>query len=269
LVIGLILGTLVAFIAETFDTSLGAIDEVEETLGTPVLGVIPQADSKEITEKIKGGDGVPLDQKVYMVPHYAPKSVLAESFRALRLNLQSGDPGRKLRTIVVTSATPEEGKTVVATNLATAMAQAGLRTLLVEADLRKPTMSKMLGLDSSQGLSEILAGRIEWSQARKTISDMIVGDMGVEDATMTPGLDNLHIITSGRIPPNPAELIDSKRLLEFIQAAKKHYHVVVIDTPRFFPPPTPPPWAASPMGCSWCTALGPSAGGCSSARATS
>lgn len=236
LLIGLVVGLIAAFVVETFDTSLGAIEEVERTLRTSVLGVIPYGDSKEIEEtlkekfpeeKIESRSSLATD----LIAHFSPTSMIAESFRGLRTNIQSRDQEGKNRTIVVASASPQEGKTFVSVNLAITMAQTGLRTLLVGSDMRKPSLGKAFGVENSPGLSEILLGNYVWRDTVKTIADIIVGKMTLEEVIHTPGLDNLHMITSGSVPPNPAELIQSKLLKEFIEEAKDQYDFIIFDTP--------------------------------------
>jgi succinoglycan biosynthesis transport protein ExoP len=235
-VIGLILGIVLAFIAETFDTSIGAIEDVEETLGTQVLGVIPHGDIKDIQESMeRAGEKVRPDSsfsgKVHLASHFARQSMLAESFRGLRTNIQFHDLEKKVKTIAVTSGSPQEGKTTVAINLAITMAQAGTKTLLVGSDLRKPMVAKTFGIETSPGLTDILLGNYSWRDAIKTITDIIIGQMEMDDVMITPGLDNLYIITSGTTPPNSAELIDSQRMLDFIEEIKEEYDIVIFDAP--------------------------------------
>jgi len=236
LVIGLVLGMIAAFIVETFDTSLGAIEDVEETLKTHVLGVIPQADAKEVYEDFKqklpeGLAELTPAQMVNLVVHYAPKSMMAESFRGLRTNLQFNDATNGTKAIAVTSAAPQEGKTIVSVNLAITMAQAGLRTLLIGADMRKPMIARAFGVEQTPGLSEILLGNCPWRDAVQTVTDLLVGRMSLDEVMMTPGLDNLHLIPAGSIPPNPAELVESKRLREFIEEARSEYDIILLDAP--------------------------------------
>ena len=236
LIIGLVLGLIAAFIAETFDTSIGAIEDVEETLKTRVLGVIPQADAKEVHESFKGKlpegmAGLSPVHMVNMVAHYAPKSMMAESFRGLRTNIQFKDLANEIKTIAVTSASPQEGKTIVSVNLAITMAQAGLKTLLVGSDMRKPMIARVFGVEQTPGLSEILLGNCPWREAVQTVTDMMVGKMSLDEVLLTPGLDNLHLIAAGSIPPNPAELVESKRLKEFIEEAKSEYDLILFDSP--------------------------------------
>ncbi|MBN2060813.1 MAG: SPOR domain-containing protein [Deltaproteobacteria bacterium] len=233
--IGIVLGLVLAFIIETFDTSLGAIEDVEETIGAKVLGVIPYADPKDIQEVLKdrypdGMDEHAIARTINLVTHFTPKTMMAESFRALRTNIQFREGDEKLKTLGVTSTSPQEGKTTVSINLAIAMAQAGQKTLLVGSDLRKPMLAKVFGLEIIPGLTDILLGNYPWRDTVKTITDMIMGKMSMDELMMTPGMDNLHIITCGTIPPNPAELIESKRLNGFIEEAKKEYDIIIFDS---------------------------------------
>ena len=235
LMIGIVLGLVLAFIIETFDTSLGAIEDVEETLGAKVLGVIPLTDVKEIMSKIKDRYPKEMDENALktitnLVSHFAPKTMIAESFRALRTNIHFREGEDKVKTIAVTSTSPQEGKTLVSVNLAVSLAQAGLKTLLVGSDLRKPMLAKIFGLEKTPGLTDIILGTYPWRDTIKTVTDIIMGKITMDEVMMTPGMDNLHIITSGNIPPNPAELIESKRLMEFIDEAKKEYDIIIFDS---------------------------------------
>lgn len=234
--IGLVLGIVIGFVVETFDTSLGAIEDVEETLGTQVLGIIPQADMKDMIEGLKekypGGISLPDEKRMsYLVSHFVPKSMMSESFRALRTNVQFKDEEKKAKAIAVTSSSPQEGKTLVAVNLAIAMAQARTKVLLVGSDLRKPAVDKVFDLEMTPGLTDILMESYQWRDAVKTVMDMAMGELTQTQIIRTPGLDNLHVITSGAIPPNPAELIDSPALTAFIEEAKKEYDMIIFDSP--------------------------------------
>jgi len=233
--IGLVLGLVIAFVVETFDTSLGAIEDVEETLGTHVLGVVPHADVQNLRNNLK--ENYPdkigkrsLAHAASLVSHFSPKSMMAESFRALRTNVNFRNPEKKIKTIAVTSASSEEGKTLVATNLAITMAQGGMKTLLIGSDLRKPVLCRVFGVEKTPGLTDILLGNLPWRDAAKTVTDLIMGKMSLDEVTLTPGLDNLHLITSGAIPPNPTELIESKSLEDFIKEARKEYDIIIFDS---------------------------------------
>jgi succinoglycan biosynthesis transport protein ExoP len=235
IIIGIVLGLVFAFIVETFDTSLGAIEDVEETLGAKVLGVIPHADYKDIIAGLKDKIQREMDESflkkmINLASHFAPKTMIAESFRALRTNIQFSEGNKHIKAIAVTSTSPQEGKTMVSANLAISLAQSGLKTLLVGSDLRKPMLGSTFGLEETPGLTDIIFGNYPWSQTVKTITDIIMGEISLDDLMMTPGMDNLNIITSGTIPPNPAELIESDRLMTFIEEAKKQYDIIIFDS---------------------------------------
>jgi succinoglycan biosynthesis transport protein ExoP len=215
--IGLVLGLVFAFIIETLDTSLGAIGDVEETLGLPVVGLIPYVESKE--------------GKAPVIPYFGQQSVLAESFTSLKTILQFSALEKDIKSIVITSATPLEGKSVVAANLAIAMAQGGLKTVLLSMDLRKPTLHKLFGLETSPGITDFLLGSGDASRAIRTVADLMMGEMGVEDIMLTPGIDNLHVITCGKIPSNPVQLIQSEKFRDLLDALYGSYDVILMDTP--------------------------------------
>lgn len=233
--IGLIIGMIAALVREAFDTSVGATEEVEETVGAKVVGVIPDEGIKEVremlrAERVRGGDNSALRYSMHLVSHFVPKSMVSESFRSLRINVQFLGKERDIKTLAVTSSTPQEGKTVVSSNLAVSMSQAGKRVLLVGADLRKPMVSEAFGVENSPGLTDILLGNYSWRDAIKTITDLMVGEMSIDDVMTTPGLDNLHLITAGSMYSNPSELIESKLLGEFLAEVRGEYDVVILDT---------------------------------------
>ena len=219
-----------------FDTSLGAIEEIESLMGVHVLGLIPHVSQQEIKETLKEKYAEDVDAEVAeraarLVSHFAPQSRLAESYRAIRTNLAFAGLDKDIKTIVVTSSSPEEGKTTSIVNLAITMAQGGNRVLLIEGDLRKPMISRMFGMDYVPGLSDVLLGSYEWKKVVRTISDIMTGTLSTEDILQTPGIENLHILSSGTIPPNPAELIYSKAIGEFISEVRAAYDYVLIDAP--------------------------------------
>lgn len=234
--IGLVLGLVFAFIVETFDTSLGAIDEVEESLGLQVLGLIPHIELKEIQATLKDKDnkGIlhdPVARNACLISRFGSQSVLAESFRSLRTSIQFGALEKNIKSIVLTSATPQEGKSIVAANLAIVMAQGGLKTIILGADLRKPTIYRIFGLDASPGLTDLLLGNYDFSETVRTVTDIMMGKMSMDEIMLTPGIDNLHIMTGGTIPSNPAELMHSEKFKGLVDEIHDKYDVILIDTP--------------------------------------
>jgi capsular exopolysaccharide synthesis family protein len=145
-----------------------------------------------------------------------PKSPDAESFRILRTNIQFTNVDHPIRTMVVTSSAPGEGKSFTASNLAVTMAQAGKRVILVDADLRKPGLHKLFALPNQVGFT-----------------NLVVGAPAVPEGVMqrVPGVDNLAVITSGPIPPNPSELLNSTQAAQVMEALAKRADMVIYDTP--------------------------------------
>ncbi len=234
--LGLILGVVFAFIAETLDTSIGTIEDVEEYIEVPVVGIIPHVDLDDMKDAlIQSGvaedDTETMERRLRLAAHFEPRSVLAESYRALRTNIQFANLEKGAKVISLTSASHQEGKSTTSANLAMTLAQAGNRVLLVDADLRRPTINRIFGLDREPGVTDVILGNYNWRDVVRTVTDIMVGGLGMEDIMMTPGMDNLNIITSGVIPPNPAEITSARRMNEFIEEVRSVYDVVLFDSP--------------------------------------
>ena len=149
-----------------------------------------------------------------LIAFTTPRSPIAEQFRTLRTNITFSSPDSDIRTIVVTSAAPGEGKSTAAANLAVVFAQEGKRVLLIDGDMRVPTMHYTFHLGNSQGLSSVLTRQV-----------------AVEEAIRTTGVQNLELLTCGPIPPNPAELIGSKSMDLLIKNLKEVYDLIIFDAP--------------------------------------
>ncbi|MFG6119294.1 MULTISPECIES: CpsD/CapB family tyrosine-protein kinase [Thalassobacillus] len=143
-----------------------------------------------------------------------PRSPISEQYRTIRTNLQFASVDKDLSSMMVTSAGPSEGKSLTTANLAVTFAQQEKKVLLIDADLRKPTLHYTFRLDNSLGLSSVL-----------------IGDQSIEQVVRKSDLDNLHLIPSGPIPPNPSELLGSKAMEKFLATAKNFYDMVIFDTP--------------------------------------
>ena len=238
--VGLVLGLLLAFVLETLDTSIGTIEDVEAYLDVPVLGIIPHVDINDVKEALlretqfPGGDRA-LSRRAHVPTHFLPRSVWAESYRALRTNIQFINVDGGPKTILVSSSVAEEGKTTTLVNLGVATAQMGKNVLLVDADLRKPRVARFFGLPSEPGLSEIIMGNVDWREAVRTITDIMTGDMGMEEAMANPGLEHLSVITSGTIPPNPSELLSRPRVGELVEQLKQEYDMILFDSAPIIP----------------------------------
>jgi capsular exopolysaccharide synthesis family protein len=149
-----------------------------------------------------------------IVTIYDPKSPVSETYRTLRTNIQFSSLDKKTQTIMITSSGPGEGKSTISANLASVMAQSGNKTLLIDCDLRKPNIHKMFGLSNVNGLSNLLVEEIE-----------------IEKAVQHGPIENLNILTSGTMPPNPAELLGSEKMKNFINSLRKYFDYIILDTP--------------------------------------
>jgi non-specific protein-tyrosine kinase len=202
--LGLLAAVGIAFLVEYLDDSITSSDEVQEVTGLPTLGVVP----------VMQGD--PKRSEIYRLETLLkPRSPVAETYRALRTNIEFASVDAPLRTLLVTSALPQEGKTTTAGNLAIVFAQGGSRVLLVDGDLRKPGLDGLFGLSNEFGLTTLFRDEAAT----------------VTEVTRETELDNLKIVTSGPLPPNPAELLSSKRWLTILERLKAEADLVVIDSP--------------------------------------
>jgi capsular exopolysaccharide synthesis family protein len=214
--LGLLLGFAAAFGRNALDRSLKTSRDIEEHLDHPLLGVLPrtQPDLPKNSAS-RGRRGAAGDE---LVVHEKPSSNAAEAARALRTNLMFAAPDKPQRTLAVTSGGPLEGKTTVACWVATAIAQAGKRVVLIDCDLRRPRVHKIFKRNNDIGVSTLL---LEEHPLANTLP-------GTQFSTQIPNLD---VITSGPGVPNPAELLQSERFEHFLSALTERYDRVVIDTP--------------------------------------
>ncbi|MDH4079578.1 MAG: polysaccharide biosynthesis tyrosine autokinase [Nitrospira sp.] len=237
---GCFLGIVLAFGRESFDTSIGTIEGVEEFLKVPVLGIIPQLDHKVLKEMAL--ETLPPDTPPSAAESLSkliclldPKSVLSESLRSLRTNIQFASLDRRVKSIIFTSAALGEGKSTCVINLAITMAQEGIRVLLVDADLRKPIVHQRLGIEREPGLVDALLGTTSWRSYVRSATDLMLGTVGVDRFLSTPGLDNLHVITSGSESGNPNEFLNITKIKALIAEMQEDYDIVLIDTPPILP----------------------------------
>lgn len=153
-------------------------------------------------------------EKVNLITYMNPKSPASEAYRILRTNIQFASPDKEIKTILITSSTPDEGKSTTIVNLGIILAQAGKKVLIIDCDLRKPVIHKSFRLANDSGLTNILVSNIESSNViNKTY------------------IENLEILTSGPIPPNPAELLGSKKMKNLLDELTKIYDYILLDTP--------------------------------------
>src|SRR5699024_4479887 len=170
---------------------------------------------KEISAMFKRKKQTTTTNKMrHLIAKLNPRSPISEQYRSIRTNLQFSGVDEAIKSIVITSPGPSAGKSITAANLAVVYAQQGMKTLLIDGDLRKPTVHYTFRLDNLRGLSSVL-----------------IGETLFEDATEDSAVDNLQILSCGPIPPNPAELLASKRMRDLIAYAEEHYDFIIVDAP--------------------------------------
>jgi capsular exopolysaccharide synthesis family protein len=199
--VGLVFGVGMAFLYEYLDNTIKSDDEAERLYGVPVLGHIPFV-------KLEKG----VEQHLAIVEK--PGSPAAESFRVLRNSLDFINFEHNMKTLMVTSAAPGEGKSTVAANLAASLAQAGAKVAMVSCDFRRPTTEGFFSVPNVLGLSDVLLGR-----------------NSMKAALQRPGDEQLLVLTSGKMPPNPSELLGSAKMQELIESLEEWADWVIIDTP--------------------------------------
>lgn len=204
--LGLLVGVGFAFLREFLDTRIHADEDVEETLGLPVLARVPPIDA------LRNGRGrSPSGARLLMEE---TPSVGAEAYRSLRTNVRFARGGRGAREIVVTSPGAREGKSLSAANLAVAFAQQGLQTVLVDADLRKPVQHEQMGSLREPGLSNVLAGQA-----------------GLDDALRETGIEHLWLLPAGAVVPNPSELLGGPGMDRVVAKLRERFEARVLDSP--------------------------------------
>jgi exopolysaccharide transport family protein len=216
LVLGAISGIGLAFLLENMDNTVRTPEQAQAISALPSLGMIPLG--SKTTNRGPNGTRLALTtskEAVEMVTQVRPQSQMAESYRALRTSLLLSNLGAPPKVVLVTSARPQEGKTTTSINTAIVLAQKGTRVLLIDADLRRPSVHKTLGMGPRSGLSNVLTGS-------STLQQTVVA------STILP---NLFILPAGSPPPNPAELLASSNMRELLTELREQYDHIVIDTP--------------------------------------
>jgi capsular exopolysaccharide synthesis family protein len=220
-IVGLVGGIGLALLREYLDNTVKTPDDVETLARLPSLAVVPQFAGSNGTAKkqrlLQGFAANGHEKRIELVAQHLPKSQMSEAFRALRTSILLSQADHPPQVILVTSALPREGKTTAAANLAVTLAQLGDRTVLVDADLRKPGVGRLLNLGSGKyaGLSSYLAG--------VSSLDLVT--------VPHPAIPNLAAIPTGPLPPNPADLLSSHKLAEAIAELRTKYKFIVIDSP--------------------------------------
>jgi capsular exopolysaccharide synthesis family protein len=215
--LGFGLGFSYAFFREYLDNTVKSVEQLERK-GLVMLGIIPDMHHKDgkkalipADEPAKGGDNF----RRRLITYEDPKSPVSESYRSLRTNITYASPDKEIKSIIISSPQPGEGKSTTVANLAIAFAQLRKRTLLIDADLRKPVQHNVFDQTRGPGLSEYLKGDID----------------DVSSIIQTTKVENLYIITAGGLPPNPAELLGSDHMSKMVDQLEQEWDMVIFDSP--------------------------------------
>lgn len=205
--VGACLFTSLAYLLELADRSYRGPDEIARDLAVPILGHIQMS---ALTRKDRKDDKIDLS----MVTFHKAKSTASEAYRGVRTAVYFGNQAGSIKVIQITSPVPGDGKSTVAANLASSIAQSGRRTLLMDCDMRRPRLAKLIGVRDDIGLTNILAGKLK-----------------LEEAIQQTAILNMDILTCGRRPGNPAELLLSDDFVDVVNALRDKYDYIIMDTP--------------------------------------
>ncbi len=215
--LGLGLGLGISFFLEHIDKSLRSIEDIER-LGLPFIGAIPHIGEGQkngfFPIHLNGRNQIADQQARKIISHASPKSPIAEAYRMIRTNVQLSQADGKIKCLLITSPGPGEGKSTTSVNLGTTLAQMGFKTILIDTDLRRPTLHRFFDLEKKKGLTNILFE-------------------GAEQENIHPiaDIDNLYIMPSGLLPPNPSELLGSQRMKTLLEHLKQNFDFVILDSP--------------------------------------
>ncbi|MBN1232064.1 MAG: polysaccharide biosynthesis tyrosine autokinase [Candidatus Coatesbacteria bacterium] len=212
IIMGLVLGFVMSFFLEYLDDRIRSPEELQRFTGLSILGVIPLISSDRKVQRGSKHELSSIEER--LVTHYDPKSPTAEAYRSLRTSIMFSRAGKTIKTILITSSGPREGKSTTAANLAITMSQMGSKTLLIDSDLRRPILHSLFGMNKEPGLT-----------------NHILGGIPLEESARKTSIDNLFVMPAGTMPPNPSEILSSQIIDDFIDKSTKYFDVLVFDSP--------------------------------------
>ncbi|HEX7120006.1 MAG TPA: polysaccharide biosynthesis tyrosine autokinase [Longimicrobiales bacterium] len=211
---GLILGIGGAYTRERLDDTVNTRDDIQAVTGVPVLGLIPRIRRAHLAAAVAGDE---IGHNTRLITGYDPQNPVSEAYRSLRTNITFARPDAMPRTLVVTSPTPGDGKTTSAANLAVTLALQDRRVLLIDADMRRGVLNMVFDTPRDPGLSDVLMGAVSLENAVRKVQ-------AGENST-------LEFLSTGTLPPNPAELLGSSRMSALLERLEKEYDAIIIDSP--------------------------------------
>lgn len=235
-VLGLFLAIVVVFLLENLDVSISTIEDIENLLKLPVLGIIPNILSERhldnwLTQVFKKERYTVDAFRSVLVVNRRYASGVIESYHTLRTNIMSNLGAKGSVALVFSSSGAAEGKTLTAVNYALAAAHSGLRTLLIDADLRRPAINQIFGTRKGPGLSDVLTGKTDWRDAALESADFIMGGLDYEQLMRFPGIENLKVLNCGTQPDTVIDILDSADWNGLMSDLKSEFDMIIFDTP--------------------------------------
>jgi len=236
--LGLVLGLMLAFVAENLDTSLVTVEEVEKALELPVLGLIPHITHPEAKERpallawMGMGRHEPIEElRRRMIIHQSPHAPVVEAYHSFRASLDSVLQRETGHLVVFTSSGIAEGKSLSCLNFSLAAVQAGSRVLMLDVDFRRPSLHRMLGVDNDMGLTNVVVGGRPVEDAIKGMADFMIGSDRVDDLLKSQGIENLHLMSGGSIKVSPPDFFKREEFGTFIETLRHDYDWIIMDCP--------------------------------------
>ena len=235
-VLGLFLAIVVVFLLENLDVSISTIEDIENLLKLPVVGIIPNILSERhldnwLTQVFKKERYTVDAFRSVLVVNRRYASGVIESYHTLRTNIMSNLGTKGSVSLVFSSSGAAEGKTLTAVNYALAAAHSGLRTLLIDADLRRPAINQIFGTRKGPGLSDVLTGKTDWRDAALESADFIMGGLDYEQLMRFPGIENLKVLNCGTQPDTVIDILDSADWNGLMSDLKSEFDMIIFDTP--------------------------------------
>jgi len=235
-VLGVFLAVVLVFLLENLDVSISTIEDIENFIKLPVLGIIPNILSEKhidnwLTQVFKKERYTVDAFRSVLVVNRRYATGIIESYHTLRTNIMSQLNTKESVSLVFSSAGAAEGKTLTAVNFALASAHSGLRTLLIDADMRRPAINQIFGTRKEPGLSDVLTGRSEWRDAVLESADFIMGGLDYDQLMRFPGIENLKILNCGTQPDNVIDILNSSNWRDLISDLKSEFDLIIFDAP--------------------------------------
>ena len=235
-ILGFFLAIALVFLLENLDVSISTIEDIESFLKLPVLGIIPHIMSEKYLDnwliQIFKKERYTVDAfRSVLILNRRYASGVIEAYHTLRTNIISNLNTRESISVVFSSAGAAEGKTLTAVNFALASAHSGLKTLLIDADMRRPTIYQIFGSKRNPGFSDVLTGKAQWRDTVLESADFMMGGLDFDSLTRFQGIENLKILNSGTPPGGIIDIIDSCNWKDLVADLKSEFDVIVFDTP--------------------------------------